>query len=243
MSKRHGEVVCVAGIRTDTPTPEWCRLFPVPFRDLPFSAQFRKYQRIRLEVERPGSDRRPESYKPLVNTLECVGEPLDSKKKWGKRRPLVEPLVVESMCEILRRQKVDRTSLGVFRPADVEDFTIEPDTAEWDAERQFIVDQPSLLYEGRSGLEKIPYRFKYHYRCSDPDCRGHHQSIVDWELAQAMRSWRWKYRRDDVLLAKIRELWFERMCGEDKDTMLFVGNQHQAPDAFLVLGVFWPPKD
>jgi hypothetical protein len=27
-----------------------------------------------------------------------------------------------------------------------------------------------------------------------------------------------------------------------RDTAFFVGNQHQHPTAFMVLGVWWPPK-
>jgi len=28
---------------------------------------------------------------------------------------------------------------------------------------------------------------------------------------------------------------------QGKDSLIFVGNQHQRPQGFLVLGVFWPP--
>lgn len=31
------------------------------------------------------------------------------------------------------------------------------------------------------------------------------------------------------------------MCGAEKDTALIVGNQHLHRNAFLVLGVWWPP--
>ena len=39
-SSRYHESVCVAGIRTDTKTPEWVRLYPLQFRDLPEEKQF-----------------------------------------------------------------------------------------------------------------------------------------------------------------------------------------------------------
>src|SRR5437879_1598199 len=41
ISQKHGEAVCVAGIRTDS-APRWVRLWPVYFRDLPFSERFQK---------------------------------------------------------------------------------------------------------------------------------------------------------------------------------------------------------
>ena len=42
ISQRHGEVVCVAGIRTDQAQPAWVRLWPVQFRDLAFADRFEK---------------------------------------------------------------------------------------------------------------------------------------------------------------------------------------------------------
>jgi hypothetical protein len=155
ISNKYGEVVCVAGIRMDTPRPEWVRLFPVAFRDMPFDQRFRKYDVIRLEADRHSGDARPETYRPNVDLVEVVGH-LDTKRGWAKRRPFVEPLVVDSMCELLERQRRDRTSLGVFRPADVEEFTIDPDTASWDSGKQAIADQPSLFFASKKGARKDP---------------------------------------------------------------------------------------
>lgn len=59
VSQRYREAVCVAGVRTDTKTPEWVRLFPVCFRDLPEDRQFTKYQHIRLQTLTPKADLRP----------------------------------------------------------------------------------------------------------------------------------------------------------------------------------------
>lgn len=35
---------------------------------------------------------------------------------------------------------------------------------------------------------------------------------------------------------------FEGELWQDRDTVLFVGNQEQHPVSFLILGVFWPPN-
>jgi hypothetical protein len=40
LSTRRGETVCVAGVRVDTDAPEWVRLYPVAFRDLPKTERF-----------------------------------------------------------------------------------------------------------------------------------------------------------------------------------------------------------
>jgi hypothetical protein len=240
VSEKYGEVVCVAGIRTDTPQPRWARLYPVAFRDLPFARRFKKYQHISLEASTHGSDKRPETYRPNLDTLE-VREAVDTKRAWAERRRFVEPLVVDSMCAVLRQQEKDRTSLAAFRPAEVLDLLIDDEADDWNPDKASIVAQPSLFFPTKHGLEKIPYRFRYRYRCSTSGCRGHLQSMIDWELAESYRSWRERYT-ESVLLDKIRQRFLEEMCGETKDTVFFVGNQHIHPKAFLVLGVFWPPK-
>lgn len=241
ISQKYGEAVCVAGIRTDTEKPEWVRLFPVTFRDLQFSKRFKKYQHIALEAVKHSSDVRPETYRPDVDTL-TTGEIVDTKGSWEKRWPFIRPIMVESMCEVRRRQEIDKTSLGAFRPAEVIDLLVEKAEGSWSPKKAAVVSQPSLLMPEKAGLEKLPYRFKYHYRCGTPGCKSHTQSMVDWEIAESFRSWREKYE-ESVLFEKIRQRFLDDMCGPKKDTVFFVGNQHQHPSAFLVLGVFWPPTN
>jgi hypothetical protein len=156
--------------------------------------------------------------------------------------------MVESMCAVLRRQRADGTSLAVFRPKQVLDLVIEPaDIA--DGKREIArawAAQPSLLDgigpEERTRqlkeLELVPWTFKYRYRCSDPNCGGHLQSIIDWEIALTYR----RVRKLDDWRDRVRARWLNDLCGPDKDTAFFVGNQHQHPGSFLVLGVWWPPR-
>lgn len=141
------------------------------------------------------------------------------------------------MCEIRRRQEVGDASLGMFRPADIA-LRIDPD--EDNVEGQAF-DQPSLFFPNKSRLEKIPYKFRYDYRCSDTRCNGHTQSNVDWEIAAAFRDWRVKYGEAETL-ERIHAKWVDEMFAEDRESRLFVGNMHQHPGQFLVLGVYWPKR-
>lgn len=100
----------------------------------------------------------------------------------------------------------------------------------------------SLFFPGKTGLEKIPYRFRYLYHCDDADCPGHEQTIVDWEIAQLYRTLRDKGDTEADVLRKIKDKWLGQMCSAKRDTAFFVGNQFRNPDGFLVLGVFWPPR-
>jgi len=236
--KRGGEAVCVAGIDTDT--SRFIRLFPVPFRDLPTVNRFKKYETIELEAKK-ASDPRPESYTPNTDTLHRIRKALPPGTA-KERRAFVEPLESASMCEIRRRRAVDGTSLGIFRPAELLDFIIEEDRTPWDPSKQSRVDQTSMLMPGKTALEKLPYRFLYAYRCADAGCKGHRQSIIDWEIGAAFRSWRDEHGSEAAAVELIRKKWAEQMWGSKRDTFFYTGNQHDNPDGFLVLGVFWPER-
>lgn len=238
ISRRHGEVVCVAGIRTDTERACWVRLWPVQFRDLPFATRFEKYQEISVDAAPTTKDPRPESLWPRCDTL-VAGRHFSTKSRWAQRRRWVDPLVVDSMCEVLTRQSIDGTSLAVIRPGRVDDLVVEKMPASWREAQQAVVDQPSLFFPDKSKLEPIPYRFRYQYTCARKGCRGHDQSIIDWELGQAFRKWSDDDSRRTEL---IRLKWLDEICGPDKETLFFVGNIHAHPLSFVVLGTFWPPK-
>ena len=242
VSTRYGEVVCVAGVTEPGPDQRWVRLFPVPYRQLEWTQRFRKYQLIEVSVRAHGSDNRPETRRPNLESL-SLHERLRAKSNWRERRPYIEPLMQSSMCEIARRQQAEGLSLGVFRPREVQDFVHEPHEADWSARQEAVVSQPSLLFPNGDTLEQIPFRFSYRYRCEDMQCSGHKQSIIDWELAQAFRKWRESHRDEAALVEALRGKWLGEMWAPDRDSALFVGNQHQHPSSFLVLGVYWPRKE
>jgi hypothetical protein len=247
VSQKYGEAVCVAGIRIDV-APVWVRLYPIQFRDLPFSQQFKKWQKISLDVKSHSGDRRPETRRPLPDTLK-IGDVLPAGRTWAKRRPLVDAVRVDSMCELMRKQRKDGTSLGAFRPAEVEKLVIEKQPANWDPKKEATLKakeiQPALFGPvgpaDKPRLERVPYKFSYRYRCGDQRCKGHEQQIIDWEIAQAWRKWSAEHGSEGAL-RRIESKWITELCSQDRDTHLFVGNQHQHPASFLVLGVFWPPK-
>lgn len=239
IGRRHGEAVCVAGV--DVEKGRWIRLYPVAFRDLPNPNQFKKYQIVELNANK-ASDPRPESYTPNLDSLRIVSGPLPAGKSLERRR-IIEPLVQPSMCAIRRRREQDGTSLGVFRPGELLDLEVEEDRSPWDPGQQAWVDQPSMLMPGKTALEKLPFRFRYVYRCdNEPRCPTHRQSIIDWEIGEAFRSWREKYGSESHAVDAIRQKWVEQMFHTSRDSHLFTGNRHDNPDGFLVLGVFWPSK-
>jgi len=161
---------------------------------------------------------------------------------WDARRAWIEPTVSPSMCEILRQRERNGKSLGVFRPAKVLDFVAQDAAEGWSLKKQAILDQLTLYDAERKPLEKIPFVFKYRYQCDEPECAGHEQSIIDWEIMELYRKLRGQGAAFDVIKRKIRQKYLDEICGPKKDTHLFVGNHSRFPQSFMVLGTFWPPR-
>jgi hypothetical protein len=241
-SRKYSESVCVAGIRTDTSLPEWVRLYPILFRDLPADQQFKKWSEIELDVSK-SSDTRPESVKPDPSTMRVLRH-IGTASNWAKRMELVEPLVIGSMCEALQRQAETGASLAAFRPAEVLNVSSDNEDPDWSEGDRNSLSQMNLFAQGKVMLEKIPWRWQYHYSCGD-DCvttrRIHRQTIIDWEVAAAWRKWRHNYGSSRAAEA-VRRKWFEQICAQDRDPVFLVGNQYQHLASFLVLGVCWPKK-
>ena len=238
-SVKYGESVCVAGIRTDTDKPQWVRLYPVEYRDLSIDRRFAKYEEIALSVSE-SSDTRPESRRPDTTTIEVLRKISTGRDgKWRQRSALVEPLVTESMCAVLAEEKRSGRSFGAFRPARVDDVVATRE-GDWTDRQVDVLNQMTLFAQDKGALERIPRRFRLRYSCGGP-CRGHEQSIIDWEIHQAYRSWRGEHG-DKQAVERVRRKWLDELCGPSKDTILFVGNQLRHRESFLVLGVFWPPK-
>lgn len=236
LSQKYGEVVCVAGITLTEPY-QWVRLYPVGFRDLPYEDRFHKYDVVRIDTTE-ASDKRPETHRPVLDSLEVIGK-ASTNKDWAERRKYVMPTVSESMCEIARLQQSEGKSLGCFKPREI-DFVVEKDDDSWSGSQEGIAGQISMFMPAKDSLEKVPHRFMYHYRCDDASCNGHKQTIVDWEAMQSYRSWRERYSETELMDA-LRKKWLDTMWADGRDSYLFVGNQFMYPASFLTLGVFWPP--
>lgn len=239
-----GEAVCVAGVEYSA-HPKWIRLFPVPFRDLPQDVQFRKWQRVQVEATRPRSDPRPESWTPDIGTLRMM-ETLPAGD-WKQRRELIDQLPERTMCEMNALNKMEpgrdtkADSLAVVRPRAAPKLSITRRTDDDISAGRAKQAQGALpiFASATEPIEVLEYSFHYQYQCLNEGCNGHRQSIIDWEIAQAYRRWRDDY--PDSWQEQLRKKWEDQLWAQGRDTRLFVGNQHQHPASFLILGVFWPP--
>ena len=230
IGRTHGETVCVAGIRLDGDEHRWIRLFPVQW-DWFWQGEHPKYQVIELEIDKHDKDQRPESYRPRLDTTAV----LDQLPAGKRRAEVLNRLPQYRMCDLVAAKGWARPSLGLVVPREITGFTREDHTGDTaHAAKMNRAAQGSLLAQGAPKLEFSPFTFKLAYRCQSASCRGHEQSIVDWEISEAWRNWRRSYPTD--YLDRIEEKWLS-LVDPARLPALYVGNQHQAPQGFLVLGI------
>lgn len=237
-AKKGVEVSCTAGVTEDG---QWIRLFPIPYRFLDPDKRFRKYQWIEVEVAR-ASDPRPESYEINRDSLKILSDPLPTENGWLARKELVEPLKAHSLCRLQRtRDKDKHPTLGFFKPKRIRRFVIRKDSPKWSESDLAKLSQASMFDAvPQRMLEKIPYKFIYQVFCDESECRGHHLSCTDWEICEAYR--KWKERDPETWKDKFRQR-FEYEMLERNDTHLFVGTVRSHPASWIIVGLFYPPKN
>lgn len=240
-----GEVVCVAGIRTDTlMRPEWVRLYPFRRRNLPADRQIHKWDELEISVAKSTHDYRPESWAPNLDAFKKVGF-LSTDHGWRTRKPLVEPLIVDSMEAVDRAQASDQASLAAVRSGEVLDLEITQrsagELADATKKAADAVAQGNLFSIDETvqdPLEPIPINVHYVVRYGG-ESEPRRLKVIDHELGQAYRRWRHQY--DDVNQA-IRTKWLDQLCAPKLETIFFVGNQKRFPTQFMVLGIYYPPR-
>jgi hypothetical protein len=239
-SRSYNELVCTAGI---TENLEWVRLYPVDYRYRPTEQQFRKYQWIEVDLAAKGrgNDNRKESRRPILDSIRIVGDRLTTDDDWRKRREWIDPIPCQTLNELRDKHNVDRTSLGVVRPARVLDLEIrqssEPD---WKPEWQNLFQQKTLFGPPMKELRKLPYSFHYIFECED-DIKPHSAMCEDWELGALFLKESVRLGSDEAAAESVRKKFFDEICGPKKDVRFFMGT-HFPYNSWLVLGVFWPPK-
>jgi hypothetical protein len=235
-SEKSIEASCTAGV---TDNGEWIRLFPVPYRLMDHEKRFSKWQWIDVNVLK-ANDGRPESYKINPDSV-SVAEQVGTKDGWRARRQIIEPLRRKSLCRIQReRDENGSPTLGIFRPHRIRRLIVERSEKNWTSHQLSILKQDTLFQRSPDQtLEKIPFDFRYEFQCGDNDCTGHTLICTDWEMSQAYRAWRVQY--GDKWEAAFRNR-FEKEMIEKFDTHFFVGTVHQYPKSWIIVGLFYPPK-
>lgn len=241
-SSRYDELVCTAGV---VESGDFIRLYPVNFRDLPFSKQYRKYQWLEVDAAKhTGRDSRKESYRPNCESIQLLGEPIAAKNDWKERARYALAKKSQSMEHLYAQQEADRTSLGVFKPRKIEDLVVSSDTDKWKPAFEAALRQHRLWETRKASQEpprKVPYKFHYQFECDDERCSRKHQMMIeDWEVGALY----WKCidagATPHEAAVKVKQKFLDQLCAPDRDTHFFVGTILAHPKSWVVIGVFWP---
>ncbi len=242
ISKKYIETVCVAGILKDT--HEMIRIYPIRFRYINETKQFKKYDLISIDVQNKSTqDNRPESFTVDPYSTEII-EREEGKAQWVRRCKYIldSPHLFDDVETLKSLQKEKNISLGIIKPSQIIKFRIEKrpkDELEInEIKKRSILDQGDL-FEDIKDLEAIQYRFKVNFKCQNSECSGHEMSILDWEIAELYRKCRNKKDWEQLIIDKLN--W---MCDFKKREPYFIlGNMNQWRHIFCVLGIFYPPRE
>lgn len=252
LSAKYVETVCTAGIREDG---SWVRIYPVPFRRLGETEQYRLFDWVECQLERNVSDYRPESFRPLdLHGFRTVGH-IDTRNNWRERRRAIleKSRIYDRFEDVIDRAKAREISLAVFKPAQVTDFTWRASDREWNPQRldkiQDLAKQNTLFEEEAWGntfkiVEKIPYDFSYSFK--DISGKTRKLTILEWQLGALYRNCLKSCDgNEQEALVKVRQKYFDEFV--KTDLHFFIGTTLQfhsiAPNPWMIIGVFPIPRE
>lgn len=247
LSRKYGETVCTAGVREDG---TWVRLYPVPFRRLDDTEQYRKFDWLECDVVKSPGDFRPESFRPTdVNQLTAVNH-VDTNNNWRERRRMLLQIakVHTQLQPLIDGAKANALSLATFKPTRILDFIWEAEEdREWDPSKveemrnrtlQGVLFEEDAWRQTFKLINKLPYSFSY--RFADADGKSSTMQILDWEIGQLYWNCLKQTNNDEAAaLAKVKEKYFGEFS--KKDLHFFLGTQllyHSwAQNPWIIIGV------
>lgn len=253
ISSKYDELVCTAGFLEDG---TWIRIYPIQFRKKSFAEQYKKYDWIEIDLVKNTSDFRKESYRPVSYDSEInILSHLDTKSNWLLRKEIVFQSKVYTDLSLLVAEAKNRafmTSLALFKPKEIVDFTIEAVEREWDKNKlaKLRQDRSSNLFAQEDEdlfevVRKLPYKFSYVLR----DCNGKQSKMMieDWEIGQLYWNCLNKYNGNEVkAVADVRRQYFDNFA-RTKELYLFLGTSQlhhlTAKNPFMIIGTFHPKRE
>ena len=252
-SRSYDELVCTAGMLEDG---SWIRIYPVPLK---FYSGFKrdgktktfKYTWITLELSKREDDFRPESYSPNNYNFSDIeiGDTVEPKSNWLKRKEICLKNVWFDLEALIESSKAPtNTSLAVFKPSKITQFSWTETEREWKDTWKAIRQQGSLFedVDPEIKIKKLPYKFYYHFE--DENGKGSKMMIEDWEIGQLYWNCFDKANGDEKMaLQKVKEKYDDDFL-KNKDIHLFLGttkqfHQKRAKNPFVIIGVFYPKKE
>jgi len=253
ISSKYDELVCTAGFLEDG---TWIRIYPIQFRKKSFEEQYKKYDWIEIDLVKNTSDFRKESYRPVSYDTEIkILDHLDTKSNWLLRKEIVfKNKVYTDISELISEAKnrAIMTSLAIFKPTEIIDFTIEPVGREWDEKKlkKLRQERSSNLFAQEDEdlfevVRKLPYKFSY--VLLDSKGTKSKMMIEDWEIGQLYWNCLAKHEGNEALATDdVRKKYYDDFA-KTKDLHLFLGTSQlhhlTARNPFMIIGTFHPKKE
>lgn len=250
LSIKYKELVCTAGFREDG---TFIRIYPIQFRKKSYDEQYRKYDWIELELVDNHRDFRPESFRPKSHDsgIKIVGHTGTNKGYWYERKEICLKNVYDNLSELIgeAKDKNTNTSLAVFKPTEIIDFTTESTDREWDSNKLEALKQMNIFEMTSHGefkvVQKLPYKFKYTFK----DIQGTESKMMieDWEIGQLYWNCLARHEGDEKsAIADVRKKYFDDFA-KTKDLYFFLGTtqafHHRSKNPFIIIGTFHPKKE
>jgi len=236
-SKKHKETVCTGGI---TRAGELIRIYPVPYRYLVSEKQYKKWAWISVEIQKALDDPRKESYRINEDSVRIIGEATEDEK-------LKYILDLESENHDLLDEYYEKEcgSLGFIRIHPIEFYWKEA-SPDWGVIHQKMLDQLRLFEPPPKLLEKIKWEFRLKFkcwnRCSVCEKGEHDKTFLTWEIYEAFRNFRNKYRGEEEGLNKVKEK-FINVFSEKKYCLLLLGTHVRHKNIWMIGDFFCPNID
>ena len=252
LSRKYGETVCTAGVRADG---SWMRIYPVPFRRLEETEQYRKFDWLETDFIRGRSDPRPETHHPADLAKMQPVDHMGTGDNWRERRELLlnKVKVYDRLEPLLTGAKENKLSLAIFKPTKIRGFIWEDEERDWnqdkvaemrDKTRQAEMFKEEAWRETFKIIPKLPYSFSYQFE--DADGKKSTMQVLDWECGQLY----WRCLRQNnphqavaIALEKVKAKYLDEFG--QRDLHFFLGTTQQfhgfAPNPWVIVGVFAPP--
>jgi len=244
ISSKYYETVCTGGVLQNG---QFIRLYPIPFRYLSDNKIFTKYQWIRARIKKAKEDPRPESFKVDPESIVAEDNIPTDKFQWFNRAKVVfqaKNFLYDNVESLLAANRINNVSMGFVRPIRIEKIDIENRPAEdyqtflrkIEANKEKLKQSemfPIITIEELKRLEYVSQRFKIHWFCDNPVCKGHKMSILDWEVYELVRN---------AGMAKATQKLNEILDLSKYNTGFFLGNFRLHPKNFSIGGIWYPKR-
>ncbi len=249
ISKKHSELVCTAGFREDG---SWIRIYPIQFRKRPYHEQYKKYQWIEIDLVKNEKDFRPESFRPASHEakIKVLSDIAADGDAWHDRRKIVLKTIHRNLKALIA-ESLDTnitTSLAVFKPTKIIDFSWEEVERDWSADKLESLKQINLFenVQDNNRLEivrKLPYKFSFTFE--DETNTRSTLMIEDWEVGQLFWSCFYRANGNEAKACEmVRKKYFEDFA-KTKDLHFYLGttlefHRRKALNPFVIIGTFHP---